>query len=112
VDYLGDQPSEYLRVELKTERPEKQPQHIRMPADDQKPFENGQLRISRTLCGALQPCAQSAYPSVVVSLNDRSVMWYEAGVVAQNARNESVRLIRVELKTKPAAQIQETAHPH
>src|SRR5437016_11952360 len=42
VEYLGDAPSEYLRIELKTEWPEKKSQHVRMAPDDLKPFENSQ----------------------------------------------------------------------
>ena len=103
VEYMGDAPSEYLRIELKTERPEKETQHIRIAADDQTPFENGQLRISRSHCPAQHRCPVAKYPAVIVTLNDRSVSWYEAGSAFKNAKDETARQILVELKTKPLA---------
>ena len=103
VEYMGDAPSQYLRIELKTERPEKETQHIRIAADDQTPFENGQLRISRSQCLAQHHCPPAKYPAVIVTLNDHSASWYEAGSAFQNATNETARQIIVELKTKPIA---------
>jgi hypothetical protein len=78
VEYLGSEPSEYVRIELKTDRPDKTPQHIRIPADDQRPFENSQIRISRSTCEAHRACAQLEYRAVVVSLNDRGVSWVDS----------------------------------
>jgi hypothetical protein len=102
AEYLGKSATEYLRIELKTERPDRTRQHIRIAADDEKPFENGQLRISRSQCPANQDGAGSAYPAAIVSMNDRSVSWQEAGKRITNPKDETVRQIRVELKTNPA----------
>ena len=100
VEYLGDSASEYLRIELKTERPDKKTQHIRIAPDDQTPFENTQLRISRAACSKVQPCTDPAWPAVIVSLEDRSASWFEAG----GQRNDIAgHQIRVELKTRPMA---------
>ena len=99
VEYLGDSPSEYLRIELKTERPDKKTQHIRIAPDDQKPFENSQLRISRAEC----PCPDPARPAVIVSLEDRSVSWFDAAGNARSEKDGAAHQIRVELKTRPLA---------
>jgi hypothetical protein len=104
VEYLGSDPSEYLRIELKTDRPDKKPQHIRIAADDQRPFENSQIRISRSTCEAHRQCAQLEYPAVIVRLNDRTVSWTEKSGVIKNDTDETSQEIRVELKTQPAAQ--------
>ena len=101
VEYLGDAPSEYLRIELKTERPEKKSQHVRMAPDDLRPFENSQLRISRFLCASKRECARMEYPGLMVQLNDRTVSWYETGSAIKNESDEMARQIRIELKTKP-----------
>ena len=103
VEYLGDAPSQYLRIELKTERPSKKTQHIRIAADEPGPFENGQLRISRFQCPAQSQCAAPEFRAVVVTLNDRSVAWYEAGQAFRNEGSETARQVRGELKTKPLA---------
>lgn len=105
VEYLGSKQSEFLRVELKTERPDKKGQHIRMPVDDSRSFENSQLRINRVTCAAQQPCPGSEFPMVVVSLRPGGggqAVWYEAGQTVRNNSAEAVRQIRIELKTKPA----------
>ncbi len=103
VEYLGDAPSEYLRIELKTERPEKKSQHVRIAADDLRPFENSQIRVSRFLCESKRECAPLEYPGLVVRLNERSVSWYEAGSAIKNESDEMSRQIRIELKTSPLA---------
>ncbi len=102
VDYLGDQPSEYLRIELKTERPDKQVQHVRIAATDHKPFENGQLRISRSLCAGRDSCGHFEYAAVIVNLSDRSVAWHTAGSTVTNEKDDAALQVRIELKTKPA----------
>ncbi len=100
VEYLGDSASEYLRIELKTERPDQKTRHIRIAPDDQTPFENTQLRISRAACSKVQPCTDPAWPAVIVSLEDRGASWSESG----GQRNDiATHQIRVELKTRPMA---------
>ncbi len=103
VEYLGDQPSEFLRIELKTERPDQASQHVRIAANDHKPFENRQLRISRAHCAGRESCGGSQYASVVVNLSDRSVAWFGAGGNFINQKDDPALLIRVELKTQPTA---------
>src|SRR5690348_427713 len=41
TEYLGDAPSEYVRLELKTEPVDLPRRDIRIAPDDSKPFENG-----------------------------------------------------------------------
>jgi hypothetical protein len=101
VEYLGSTPSEYLRIELKTERPEKKTQHIRIAADDAKPFENGQIRISRFECPARTLCPPAEYPAMIVTMNNHTAAWYPAGRAFHNEAYEPSRQIRIELKTKP-----------
>lgn len=93
TEYLGDAPSEYLRIELKTERVEIPRRDVRMPADNAAPFENAMLKIERVAC---PPCLPAAHAAVIVNTEDRSVHWVMAG------GNLPGRQIRVELKTPPA----------
>ena len=72
TEYLGDAPSEYVRVELKMEPLEKPRRDVRIAAEDNTPFENAQLRIERADCS---PCAPLANPAVVVTMSDRRVRW-------------------------------------
>lgn len=109
VEYLGAAPSEYLGIELKTDRPDKKTQHIRIAADDQRSFENSQLRISRSTCSAREQCAPLEYPAVLVRLNDRSFSWAESGGAVKNESDETARQIRVELKTQPESYSQRKA---
>ena len=64
TEYLGDKPSEYLRIELKTERADIPHRSVRIAAGDSKPFENAQVRIERLDCS---PCVAAAHPAVVIS---------------------------------------------
>ncbi len=96
VEYEGDTVSEFLRIELKTERPDKKAEHVRLAPEDGKGFENGQIRIER--CGGKSRCA-AAYPAVVVDVAAKSFRWQaDAGGAGEGAQG-----IRVELKTKPGA---------
>jgi len=60
VEYLGDAPTEYIRIELRTEAHDLAVRNIRIPpavADPTKSavlneFENGQIRILRVVCAA------------------------------------------------------------
>jgi hypothetical protein len=74
TEYLGDTPSEYVRIELKIEPLEKPRPDVRIRADNDKPFENAQLRIERAECS---PCAALPHPAVVVTMEDRKVHWVE-----------------------------------
>lgn len=64
VDYLGDAPSEYARIELRTEPIDRPMRDVRLPpfpldlskATVETQFENGQVRIIRVGCPAAKPC--------------------------------------------------------
>ena len=104
VEYQGDQPSEYMRVELKTEPLDLPERDVRMALADRGPFENGQLRIMRVTCAPKSTCPASAHPenpAVVVSGSDYK--WLPAGSAAiANPTGTPLEQIRIELKTKPA----------
>jgi hypothetical protein len=89
TEYLGDAPSEYVRVELRMEPLEKPRRDVRIPAEDNTPFENAQLRIERADCA---PCGALADPGVVVTMADGRVRWVH-GEAAPSGRQ-----IRVVLK--------------
>jgi hypothetical protein len=112
VEYLGDSPMEYARIELRTEPLDRPVRDVRIPAaqmDLSKPstkleFENGQVRILRVVCAAGQRCPQSEHPgdpAVVVTMSGAhrgEIQWSPvpaAGPVEQ---------VRLELKTKPVPQ--------
>ncbi len=105
VVYNGDKPSEYMRVELKTEPLDLPERDVRMAPGEWTPFENGQVRIFRVTCGPKTTCPASAHPSdpaVVVSGSD--YRWLPAGSAAvENPREVPVDQIRIELKSKPIA---------
>jgi hypothetical protein len=75
TEYLGDAPSEYVRVELKIDPLEKPRRDVRIAAEDNTPFENAQLRIERADCS---PCTALADPAVVITMPDGRVRWVAA----------------------------------
>lgn len=91
TEYFGDQPSQYLRVELKTE-PDRPPKDVVIAPDDQTPFENQMLRIER--CA---PCNAVPVPSVLVSMGDLSAMWVEAGAAVFSEGKH----VRVQVRSRP-----------
>jgi hypothetical protein len=91
TEYLGDTPSEYIRIELKTQRIDLPRRDIRIAADDATTFENGQLRIERQECS---PCTAVSLPTVVITMADRRVHWV-------TEQPPSGRQIRITLKSKP-----------
>jgi hypothetical protein len=106
VEYLGDAPCEYLRIQLKTEVLELPARDVRLaPAQHANKivFENAQIRILREYCAPGQTCAGriSANPAVLVSLDTRRARWVKPG--------DSVRApgdsIRIELVSKPGKTI-------
>jgi quercetin dioxygenase-like cupin family protein len=102
VEYLGDAPCEYLRIQLKTEPLDIPARDIRLapaPHANKVEFENAQLRILREYCAPDQACAGQASPNpaVLVSLESRRVQWVEPGKSA-SAPGDS---IRIELVSKP-----------
>ncbi len=103
VEYQGDQPSEYMRVELKTDPVNLPERDVRIAPSDRTPFENGQVRIYRVTCAPRSACpasAHSADPAVVVSGSD--FRWLPAGAGAiQNTSDAPREQIRIEMKSRP-----------
>src|SRR5580658_5030440 len=64
VEYLGDEPTEYVRIELRTEPLDTPIRDVRIPPAAMDPsksavrkeFENGQVRILRVVCAAGKKC--------------------------------------------------------
>ncbi len=102
VESLSAIPSEYLRVELKTEPLELPSNDIRIPAPENRGFENAQIRIEKSTCEPHQKCAATDLPSVVVKLNDGSAVWVASGSPAlENAADQPWKLVRIVLKSVP-----------
>jgi hypothetical protein len=103
VEYHGDKPSEYMRVELKTQPLDLPEKDVRIALTDRTPFENGQVRIFRVTCAPQAACPASAHPenpAVVVSGSE--YRWLVAGSAAiENPRGVPMEQIRIELKSKP-----------
>jgi hypothetical protein len=111
VEYLGDAPTEYARIELRTEPLDRPTRDVRLPpASFENPgrnaitqFENGQVRIVHLRCAAGERCPESAHPkdpAVVVTMNGPNrglIQWSPASAVGP------VELVRIELKTKPVS---------
>ncbi|MBL8213500.1 MAG: hypothetical protein JNK87_22470 [Bryobacterales bacterium] len=92
--YLGEQPSEYYRVELKTKMP---PDLTggRIAAGAFSDINNGQARVERIVCAG--NCQPSPLPTVVVDVASRTGRYLEPGAAVPDSKN----LIRVVLKTDP-----------
>ncbi len=116
VENLSPLPSDFLRVEFKTEPVD--PPSLRgvflSPAPPGKPselveFENAQLRVSRLVAPSGQSIvvAPSDHPSLIVSLSmgeAGKVMWLDKGrshTVSQPAR-AAVEALRFLLRTEPS----------
>jgi peptidoglycan/xylan/chitin deacetylase (PgdA/CDA1 family) len=109
VEYLGDAPSEYARIELRTEPIDRPMRDVRLPpqpADLSKSsrsvrFENGQVRIIHVTCAAGQACPASEHaadPAVVVTLagpRRGEIEWSPA------PGRGPLEQMRIELKSKP-----------
>ncbi len=107
VEYLGDAPSEYARIELRTEPIDRPVRDVRLPpeaADLSKSarsvrFENGQVRIVQVTCAAGQACPDSGHePAVVVTLSGPhrgEIEW------SPERGRGPLEQIRIELKSKP-----------
>ncbi len=110
VEYLGDIPTEYVRIELRTEPLDRPVRDVRLPpvaADPTKSsiqtqFENGQVRLLHVVCVADQPCPKSEHPgdpAVVVTLSGArhgEVQWSPA-----SEQQGPCEQTRIELKSKP-----------
>ena len=108
VKYLGDEPTEYARIELRTEPLDQPTRDVRLPpytfgkpSAAEKQFENGQLRVMRVLCAAAQKCPVSANPddpAVVVVLSGSrrgEILW------SPQAQTGPMEQVRIELKSAP-----------
>ncbi len=70
VEYLGDIPTEYVRIELRTEPLDIPFRDVRIPpaaldpskSTVRKEYENGQIRILRVVCAGGQKCPESENP--------------------------------------------------
>lgn len=109
VEYLGDAPTEYARIELRTEPLDRPVRDVRLPpvaldwskSAMQVQFENGQVRILRVICTAGRQCPDSAHPddpAVVVTMSGPK----RGQVEWSPPRAEGpVEQVRIELKSKP-----------
>ncbi len=110
VKYLGDQPTEYARIELRTDALDVPTRDVRLPpyvfdhpSGAAQQFENGQLRILRVQCAAEEPCPASEHPddpAVVVILSGPrrgDILW------SPKPQTGPVELVRIELKSDPVA---------
>jgi hypothetical protein len=104
VEYLGANPTEYLRIEVKTE-PVDIPEHaVRLRPEPhaassyaRTQFENRQFRIVRLWC--VTGCPASAHPedpAVVVAMGSHEVRWVGAG--AAFPWDAAGDYVRIELK--------------
>ncbi len=75
VSYLGDQPSEYLRVEWKLDRELFPRGDVRRRFDDERPLEHGPLRVTR----CRETCETPSGGAVVVSFEERAARWRAPG---------------------------------
>jgi hypothetical protein len=106
VEYLGDRPAEYVRIELRTEPRDRPVRDVRLapvaldPAKSaaETQFENGQIRIVRMTCAAGETCPVAAVPCVDVLLGGvhrGEVRW------SPPPAEGPLELVRIELKTPP-----------
>jgi hypothetical protein len=112
VEYLGDDATEYVRIELRTEPVNVPIRDVRIPPAALDPmksavkneFENGQIRILRVVCAKGEKCPASENPddpAIVTVMNgpDRgAVRWSPA------TEKGPLEEVRIELKTDPVAQ--------
>jgi hypothetical protein len=121
VESLSAIPSEYLRIELKTE-PLDLPGDIRLDpppreagaSAEKVQFENRQLRIVRVICAPHAAClafARTEDPAVLVSLSDTADQRWKRGEARwlapsesrdyNNAGDKPLELVCLELKSRP-----------
>jgi quercetin dioxygenase-like cupin family protein len=111
VEYLGDAPTEYVRIELRTEPVNVPFRDVRIPPRAMDPaksaveneFENDQIRILRVVCAAGEKCPASQNPddpaivTVMKGPDKGAVRWSPA------REKGPLEEVRVELKTEPEA---------
>jgi hypothetical protein len=102
VESLSDIPSEYIRIELKTDPLELPARDIRIPPAEDRGFENAQIRIEKLTCEPHQKCGSTDLPSVAVNLNDRTAAWVANGSTSlENTTGQTWKLVRIVLKSVP-----------
>jgi quercetin dioxygenase-like cupin family protein len=111
VEYLGDQPTEYVRIELRTEPLDTPIRDVRIPPAAMDPgtsavkneFENGQIRILRVVCAPGEKCPASENPddpavvTVMTGPERGKVLW------SPPPQKGPLEEVRIELKTDPVA---------
>src|SRR5262249_16225321 len=109
VEYLGDIPTEYARIELRTEPLDRPVRDVRLPPPSldlskssiTSQFENGQVRLLRIVCAAGERCPETEHPAdpaVVVTMSGShhgDIRW------SPQVDRGPLELVRIELKTKP-----------
>ena len=110
VEYLGDAPTEYARIELRTRSPSTgrfatsacRPSHADLSKSSKSVrFENGQVRIVHVTCAAGQSALSRSMPqtpAVVVTLSGPrrgEIVW------SPTPARGPLEQIRIELKSKP-----------
>jgi hypothetical protein len=100
IEYLGDMPTEYLRVEMKTV-PDREHGDERMAPEDTTTVEDAQVRISRHECRAGGECPLPSRRGLVISLESRDFLWVDPQITEpqRNSRNRVLQQIWIELKT-------------
>ena len=122
VENLGDLTSEFLRIEIRTEAPERASLNGRFaPFDgnrrsglDKVEFENSQVRVTRIISGQggrLSLSAHPRQPSLIVviagpgEISTGQTFWLAAGeskqiAIGQNSEPPQAELLRFDFKTK------------
>jgi hypothetical protein len=115
VEYLGDTPTEYVRIELRTEALDTPIRDIRIPpaqtdatkSSARNEFENGQVRILRIVCADGQSCPASQNPQdpAIVTIMTGADKGLSRWLPAKSRLKETGPLeeVRIELKTDPVA---------
>ena len=93
VEYLGDAPAESLRIELKT-TPGPPHRDMRLHGDDDFPWEDPQVRISRF--HGTPP--KSTRPAILIHIPSRSFSWLDPNSTHAAATGESDWFVLMELK--------------
>jgi hypothetical protein len=103
VEEMDGVASEYLRLELKIEPIDLPPTDVRRAPADSTPYENAMLRILRVTCPPNSVCPASAHPEdpAVEVIGSRFRWVGPQGRGYTNATDASIRIVRVELKSKP-----------
>jgi hypothetical protein len=115
VKYLGDELTEYARIELRTEPLDRPTRDVRLPpyvfnkaSAAEQQFENGQLRIVRVRCEAEKMCPDSGHPAdpaVVVILSGPhrgEILW--SPLPQTGPPTGAIEMVRIELKSPPVGE--------